>query len=109
MIRRPPRSTLSSSSAASDVYKRQRCDGRGFPKSPKVSKERPDRHEGYCNSYNLDIARDFFDSRSSQTISGHLLPVVLFEFWQLLNRRRDNFSIVFHPLAREFSKNRRLF
>eukprot|EP00658_Telonema_sp_P-2_P047958 TRINITY_DN36504_c0_g1_i1.p2 TRINITY_DN36504_c0_g1~~TRINITY_DN36504_c0_g1_i1.p2 ORF type:complete len:107 (-),score=1.66 TRINITY_DN36504_c0_g1_i1:451-771(-) len=30
MIRRPPRSTLSSSSAASDVYKRQanRCSGR---------------------------------------------------------------------------------
>src|SRR5664280_3837929 len=27
MIRRPPRSTLSSSSAASDVYKRQACAG----------------------------------------------------------------------------------
>ena len=27
MIRRPPRSTLSSSSAASDVYKRQAVDG----------------------------------------------------------------------------------
>ena len=27
MIRRPPRSTLSSSSAASDVYKRQDCGG----------------------------------------------------------------------------------
>src|SRR5664279_6002162 len=29
MIRRPPRSTLSSSSAASDVYKRQRLDDPG--------------------------------------------------------------------------------
>src|SRR5664280_3702632 len=29
MIRRPPRSTLSSSSAASDVYKRQVEDGQG--------------------------------------------------------------------------------
>src|SRR5674536_304222 len=29
MIRRPPRSTLSSSSAASDVYKRQLAAGRG--------------------------------------------------------------------------------
>src|SRR5678815_2449890 len=28
MIRRPPRSTLDRSSAASDVYKRQRCPGR---------------------------------------------------------------------------------
>eukprot|EP00656_Telonema_subtile_P038227 TRINITY_DN42904_c0_g1_i1.p1 TRINITY_DN42904_c0_g1~~TRINITY_DN42904_c0_g1_i1.p1 ORF type:complete len:109 (+),score=24.61 TRINITY_DN42904_c0_g1_i1:50-376(+) len=32
MFRRPPRSTLSSSSAASDVYKRQRNDnGKQFP------------------------------------------------------------------------------
>ena len=29
MIRRPPRSTLDRSSAASDVYKRQVCDERG--------------------------------------------------------------------------------
>eukprot|EP00658_Telonema_sp_P-2_P014154 TRINITY_DN15368_c0_g2_i8.p1 TRINITY_DN15368_c0_g2~~TRINITY_DN15368_c0_g2_i8.p1 ORF type:complete len:149 (-),score=25.34 TRINITY_DN15368_c0_g2_i8:60-506(-) len=33
MIRRPPRSTLSSSSAASDVYKRQ-SEGRSVPKPP---------------------------------------------------------------------------
>src|SRR5664280_3773813 len=33
MIRRPPRSTLSSSSAASDVYKRQVMDCRGRGKS----------------------------------------------------------------------------
>ena len=31
MIRRPPRSTLSSSSAASDVYKRQEVDAEGNP------------------------------------------------------------------------------
>src|SRR5664280_1875295 len=31
MIRRPPRSTLSSSSAASDVYKRQACTGAASP------------------------------------------------------------------------------
>ena len=30
MIRRPPRSTLSSSSAASDVYKRQYMDSPGY-------------------------------------------------------------------------------
>src|SRR5664280_3781414 len=34
MIRRPPRSTLSSSSAASDVYKRQRVDLRRFERRP---------------------------------------------------------------------------
>eukprot|EP00658_Telonema_sp_P-2_P053981 TRINITY_DN42809_c0_g1_i1.p1 TRINITY_DN42809_c0_g1~~TRINITY_DN42809_c0_g1_i1.p1 ORF type:complete len:101 (-),score=25.60 TRINITY_DN42809_c0_g1_i1:111-413(-) len=31
MIRRPPRSTLSSSSAASDVYKRQLFQSNGYP------------------------------------------------------------------------------
>src|SRR5664279_4709998 len=34
MIRRPPRSTLSSSSAASDVYKRQVVDRRGAKREP---------------------------------------------------------------------------
>src|SRR5665648_679149 len=34
MIRRPPRSTLSSSSAASDVYKRQGVDLNRFPGLP---------------------------------------------------------------------------
>src|SRR5664280_3834900 len=42
MIRRPPRSTLSSSSAASDVYKRQATEGQavrqlGFPDATVVS------------------------------------------------------------------------
>src|SRR5674536_40121 len=36
MIRRPPRSTLSSSSAASDVYKRQLLDKEGYLKADKV-------------------------------------------------------------------------
>ena len=38
MIRRPPRSTLSSSSAASDVYKRQREHGRSSNHRPTTSR-----------------------------------------------------------------------
>src|SRR5674536_79941 len=41
MIRRPPRSTLSSSSAASDVYKRQVAD------DPAGEERDSDRYEGY--------------------------------------------------------------
>src|SRR5674536_398116 len=37
MTRRPPRSTLSSSSAASDVYKRQTC---GTPPDPRLGQPR---------------------------------------------------------------------
>src|SRR5664279_466953 len=48
MIRRPPRSTLSSSSAASDVYKRQFLDGRepiGGVEPDPVDDLGPERHE----------------------------------------------------------------
>src|SRR5674536_303676 len=52
MIRRPPRSTLSSSSAASDVYKRQGCRPRGWCTTPTTGAVcpgqalRPNRHGG---------------------------------------------------------------
>eukprot|EP00658_Telonema_sp_P-2_P022440 TRINITY_DN18967_c0_g1_i3.p1 TRINITY_DN18967_c0_g1~~TRINITY_DN18967_c0_g1_i3.p1 ORF type:complete len:128 (+),score=23.99 TRINITY_DN18967_c0_g1_i3:131-514(+) len=44
MIRRPPRSTLSSSSAASDVYKRQvvgHANGAGFPLTVELAEGLP--------------------------------------------------------------------
>src|SRR5664280_3782516 len=46
MIRRPPRSTLSSSSAASDVYKRQ-VRGRGGRRRPEGQRDRAREREGY--------------------------------------------------------------
>src|SRR5664279_331368 len=74
MIRRPPRSTLSSSSAASDVYKRQRgcrgrrsCGRRTRARSPSSSRSRPSgtrprstrrRRTGACRSRRRsDISR----------------------------------------------------
>src|SRR5664280_3836798 len=44
MIRRPPRSTLSSSSAASDVYKRQ--VDKYFPKNKRDTRNPEDQQEG---------------------------------------------------------------
>eukprot|EP00656_Telonema_subtile_P005491 TRINITY_DN12499_c0_g1_i1.p1 TRINITY_DN12499_c0_g1~~TRINITY_DN12499_c0_g1_i1.p1 ORF type:complete len:137 (+),score=24.49 TRINITY_DN12499_c0_g1_i1:95-505(+) len=50
MIRRPPRSTLSSSSAASDVYKRQSTQSTGKPRStmasPRVGKSHLAEYDG---------------------------------------------------------------
>eukprot|EP00658_Telonema_sp_P-2_P061295 TRINITY_DN50008_c0_g1_i1.p1 TRINITY_DN50008_c0_g1~~TRINITY_DN50008_c0_g1_i1.p1 ORF type:complete len:400 (+),score=83.54 TRINITY_DN50008_c0_g1_i1:64-1263(+) len=49
MIRRPPRSTLSSSSAASDVYKRQILDnGTGYLKAGLQGDEAPSVHSPSC-------------------------------------------------------------
>eukprot|EP00656_Telonema_subtile_P007652 TRINITY_DN13595_c0_g1_i1.p1 TRINITY_DN13595_c0_g1~~TRINITY_DN13595_c0_g1_i1.p1 ORF type:complete len:177 (+),score=21.26 TRINITY_DN13595_c0_g1_i1:69-599(+) len=59
MIRRPPRSTLSSSSAASDVYKRQVqvwCQWRGCHKVPmyaqSLHRHVKESHIGFGNRYN---------------------------------------------------------
>eukprot|EP00658_Telonema_sp_P-2_P039087 TRINITY_DN2794_c0_g1_i2.p1 TRINITY_DN2794_c0_g1~~TRINITY_DN2794_c0_g1_i2.p1 ORF type:complete len:134 (-),score=43.60 TRINITY_DN2794_c0_g1_i2:372-773(-) len=54
MIRRPPRSTLSSSSAASDVYKRQVCDG--FDLNPEGDEMRR-----YCTACLVEADREFED------------------------------------------------
>src|SRR5674536_37193 len=51
MIRRPPRSTLSSSSAASDVYKRQVLSEHNRPRAPKADRGRN------CESKYLAVRR----------------------------------------------------
>ena len=71
MIRRPPRSTLSSSSAASDVYKRQPQTNDETKK--KISRQLAIRLPG-CNSYSAAIARVFLPFHQHTYILNRVSP-----------------------------------
>src|SRR5674536_257223 len=64
MIRRPPRSTLSSSSAASDVYKRQVPSGRhpAGHRSSMPAIEHTSSHKNRSNGYALAAIDNFYRS-----------------------------------------------
>src|SRR5664280_2274355 len=76
MIRRPPRSTLSSSSAASDVYKRQDIGCRKVVNSGIVWQEKNTVDRGYVRGY--------IDPRTSR---GSFIDSVMFR----LNENRSRF------------------
>src|SRR5664280_2550881 len=68
MIRRPPRSTLSSSSAASDVYKRQVSS---------VQAQKPK------HNFKLGSSEFLLDGQPFQIISGEMHPArIPFEYWR---------------------------
>src|SRR5450756_2354194 len=99
MIRRPPRSTQSRSSAASDVYKRQECgveeSVRALREYEKMHDSRSDRSEVYA-----EILRDRPWNRCPCEICKRLgIHVMLFRGAER-NRRRGfhNLYVFFHRL-----------
>eukprot|EP00656_Telonema_subtile_P055860 TRINITY_DN8783_c0_g1_i2.p1 TRINITY_DN8783_c0_g1~~TRINITY_DN8783_c0_g1_i2.p1 ORF type:complete len:206 (+),score=67.70 TRINITY_DN8783_c0_g1_i2:91-708(+) len=86
MIRRPPRSTLSSSSAASDVYKRQ------APTPPPTASHEEDEHEMTEAELNAALDKDF---QTMDTDNDKHINLEEYRVWDSENPNyADDFSIL---------------